>query len=274
MPRMQLNEKYYTLSQAMKVLGMTEGMLYNHVKAGHLQRIIPPNRKQGIYLKDEVDKLAIELQAFFAVKQTPEVLSSTFRLATPNDLPECGELIHSIYHVSSNLARRGEWLEKNPETGFVLRDEQDRLVGCAFVLPLLPTKIEEILATEVTPPIWADDIQRFEVGRPTHLYIRTVGVSPGISRIAKRAYGLRLIAGLMEFVLDLGRRGVEIKEISARSETTDGIHLLKNLNFPEVPSTTTNRNFRLNIEHADHPLVTEYKQLLKEAQDQMQGEQK
>jgi hypothetical protein len=252
----------------------TEGMLYNHVKAGHLQRIIPPNRKQGIYLKEEVDKLAIELQAFFAVKQTPEVLSSTFRLATPNDLPECGELIQSIFHVSSNLARRAEWLEKNPATGFVLRDEQDRLVGCAFVLPLLPAKIEEILATQVTPPIWPDDIQHFEVGQHIHLYIRTVGVLPGISRIAKRAYGLRLIAGLMEFIHDLGRRGIEVKEISARSETTDGIHLLKNLNFPEVPSVTTNRNFRLNVEHADHPLVIEYKRLLKEAQDKIQGEQK
>ena len=42
---------YYTAKEARDILGMTHSALLNQVAAGNLQRIIPPGRRQGVYLK-------------------------------------------------------------------------------------------------------------------------------------------------------------------------------------------------------------------------------
>src|SRR5579875_3446848 len=66
MPRRQAFKEYYTAGEVRKKLGITDGQLYNYVRYGHLQRIMPPGRKQGVYRRDEVDKFALELKAFLS----------------------------------------------------------------------------------------------------------------------------------------------------------------------------------------------------------------
>jgi hypothetical protein len=271
MPRKQPPEGFITAGEATKMLQVTDAMLTRYVQQGRLKRYGPEERKHKFYKLSEVQAIIDADNAFFKVEEET-VPPSTFRLATSQDLSECGELIEAVFHVKSNLARRAEWLAKNPETGFILRDSQDHLVGCAFVLPLLPEKIEEILNTEITPPIRADDIQVYNPGTPAHLYIRTVCVQPDLSRLPRRAYGLRLLASLQKFILSLAKRGIEVKTISTRSETSDGIHLLQELHFPEVPSTTSNKNFVLDVEHSDLPVVLEYRRLLALGRAENKGE--
>lgn len=61
---------FYTAARTKEILGITDGMLYNYVNNGTLERIIPPGKKQGVYRKNEVDQLARELQAFIIHRKT------------------------------------------------------------------------------------------------------------------------------------------------------------------------------------------------------------
>jgi hypothetical protein len=47
-------------------------------------------------------------------------------------------------------------------------------------------------------------------------------------------YGARLVRGLFAFVLELPRRGVEIKSITAITYKADGIRLLRKMGIPPV----------------------------------------
>ncbi len=56
MPQRKPYKEYYTASEVKRKLGVTDGMLYNYVRYGHLERITPPGRKQGVYLYQGLKK--------------------------------------------------------------------------------------------------------------------------------------------------------------------------------------------------------------------------
>jgi len=57
----------YSLREARGKLGnIHPSSFYQLVKNGRLRRIVPPGKKNGYYLREEVDKLAQERSAFFA----------------------------------------------------------------------------------------------------------------------------------------------------------------------------------------------------------------
>src|SRR6185312_4760498 len=112
MPRQKPNPLYYTASQAKKVLNFTDTMLYNHVKKGNLQRIIPPGNKQGVYLKNEVDQLASELETFFVTRRHNP---SVFDAARKEDMKGIVELTRVLFGLRENLQttieKRKAWIE-------------------------------------------------------------------------------------------------------------------------------------------------------------------
>ena len=93
----------------------------------------------------------------------------------------------------------------------------------------------------------------------THLYLRTVGIEPAVSRLEKRVWGSRIVANLIKIIIELGKRGIDIRTITARSETPDGIRLLKHMGFTEIPSITNHRNFVIDVATSGIPAIKEYK---------------
>ena len=141
------------------------------------------------------------------------------------------------------------------------------MVGCVFVLPLLREKIESILADPLpgsTRSLIADDIQPYVKGEPAYLYVVSMGVKPSVTAIAKRARGQILIRGLMRFFVDLGHRGIPIKLLSARTDSTDGIRLLRHIGFTEIESNTQSRNFIIEVDRSGLRPMMEYKRALAE----------
>jgi hypothetical protein len=59
-------KSFYTASEAMQVLGMTQGQFQNLVVHGRIKRVIPPGRTRGMYIKKEVDELAEARKSFEA----------------------------------------------------------------------------------------------------------------------------------------------------------------------------------------------------------------
>jgi hypothetical protein len=253
MPRATF-EGHYTPAQVMEKLGINRKTLDNYVERGKLHRVTPPGRVHGYFEKAEVDDLAREIEAWLAVSAAPP---SHFMKGTPADMQECAQLVKNVFGVAPNPERRAGWIEKNPDVCYVVR-VNEKIVGVAFLLPLTRGKIEEIWNAEHSPPIYGDDIQCFKSGQPIHLYALSMCVHPG-SLTNKRQWGARLIKGLMETIVDFGRRGIEIEDIWARSEYPDGIMLMQHMGMTEVPSTNQQRNFVIQVKESGIPLLMAYK---------------
>lgn len=266
MPRKTPGEQYYTASQAKKILGFTDTMLYNQVRKGTLQRIIPPGSKQGLYLRNEVNQLAHELEIFFV---THKKSSSEFAKAKKEDMKAIIELTKLLFGlrgtVQDSVERRSRWIEKNPDILYVLKVD-GQIIGYAIFLALKPEKIKRILdEEEFSQDLKAEDIETFEPGKPAHVYFMGIGVNTNMSKSERRIYGARLISGLQSALIDLGKRGIEIEAFYARSDTPDGIRLMRHMGLTEIPSKTDKRNFVLKVEESGIPFIIDYKQALQQA---------
>ena len=263
-------EGYYTASMTRKKLGnISDGMLRSYIQKGLIERTVPPGRKQGFYKREDVDRLA---RAIDDLGDKSEKTGTQFQVATKEDIPECVDLLISVFGGGNTAARRQSWVEKNPEVGYLVRSK-GKVVGCAFVLPLTMQKINDIFEDQGSASIagiTADDIQELHPDKPAYLYIVSVGVKPG-SDLAKRTRGQTLIRGLIKVLFSLGKRGIPIDLIAGRSETKDGINLMRHMGFTEVESTTSNRNFIVEVKRSGIPEIVRYKKLLsewREANDQ------
>jgi hypothetical protein len=265
MSRIKVGSQYYTAKEVREKLGITQGELNTFIRNGTLKPETPPGKKQGVYRRADVDQLVHERQAFMAM---PQKTSSTFSRATKEDIKATVEITRILFGLRESPevteAKRLTWFDKNQELFYVLKSEE-QVVGYALMLPLKIEKIEKILrGEEYSQEVNAEEIEDFEQGKPAHIYLMAIGVIPGVSHYEKRSYGARLIAGMMKAVIDLGRRGIVIDTFSARSDTPDGIRLLKQ-GFTEIPTTTYARNFIIEVKESGMPFIQEYKQALKES---------
>ncbi|HEU5383263.1 MAG TPA: hypothetical protein VFV38_48300 [Ktedonobacteraceae bacterium] len=265
MPRMKVSSRYYTAAEVKETLGITQGQLNTYIRNGTLKPVTPPGKKQGVYLRTEVDQLAREMQVFVALRQKT---SSTFCMASKDDLKSIIEITRVLFSLressEATLARRLSWMDRNPEIFYILKTE-DQIVGYVAILPLKLEKIEKILrGEEYAQELRAEEIEVFTPGEPLHIYLMAAGVIPGVSHYEKRSYGARLISGMLNVIIDLGRRGIVIDTLAARSDTPDGIRLLKH-GFTEIPTSTYARNFIIKVKESGIPFIQEYKQALEES---------
>lgn len=255
---------YYTATQTKKRLGnISDGMLRSYVDKGKIEKWTPPERVQGFYKREDVDKLARTLDEFFDEPGQP---GPQFQRATKEDMPELVNLLIEVFGGRNTLEKRLQWYEKNPETAFVVKNK-NKIVGCVYVLPLTLEKIEAILSDPTpgsTRSIMAEDIQVYTPDKPAYLYVVSMGVKLNTSNTAKRARGQTLIRGLIRFLVDLGKRGIHIKLIAARTDSSDGINILRHAGFTEIESNTKSRNFIIEVDRSGIPLIMPYKRAFRE----------
>lgn len=265
MARKQPPTGYYTATVAKKKLGnISDGMLRSYVTKGKIRRVVPPERTQGFYSREDVDRMARLLDDFFVDDKPSQIPGVQFMRATKEDMPECVELLIAVFGGGNTVERRQSWIEKNPDIAFIVRSKS-KIVGCAFVLPLTPEKIEAIFADQGSASIasiTADDIQPLEPGQPAYLYLASIAVKPSLSDLAKRSRGQTLLRGMVNYLVDLGSRGISIALLAARSESRDGINLCRHLGFTEIETTTPNRNFIVEVERSGIPVIVKYKAAL------------
>src|SRR6266567_2592483 len=256
-------KKYYTAKEAGDILGMTYSALRNQVDAGNIRSVTPPGKRQAVYVKEDVDSLARELKIFMATKKRNPTIFS--RATTREEILESAKLSDAIFGGHIDIDRQMAWLSRNPDICYVAKNE-GKVVGYAIILPLSFEKIEKLLREEeYTVNIEADEIGEFTSGETTHLYLGAIGVIPGVTLAEKRAYGSRLVSGLMKVIIELGRKGVIIKTIVARSTKPDGIRLLRDIGFTEILSTTDKKNFMIEVEKSGIKEIMQYKQALRES---------
>jgi hypothetical protein len=70
---------------------------------------------------------------------------------------------------------------------------------------------------------------------------------------------------LEDVLIEMGRKGIVIETVTARSTKPDGIRLLRDLGFTQMPSTTEKKDFILDVKKSGAREVMQYKQALIES---------
>jgi hypothetical protein len=254
-------EKFYTLEQAKRILGVSTDVLYNYVKNGALERIIPPGKKQGVYKPSQVERLARELQTYIIHRKNRHTQFEKVR--TIEEMKECLEINQVLFGVGRDLLEESmKTIEKNPEIHYMLKDE-GQIIGHTALWPVKPNKLDNILAQVRPVKVPIEDLEKFESGKEISLYIVTIAITPGFNKEDKRFYGSRLVSGLIETIIHLGERGIPINTIAARTNTPDGIRLTKGIGFTEItPLTPERRTFVIDVEKSGIPFVQQYRKAL------------
>lgn len=258
-------KEYYTAAQVKNMLGITDGMLYNYVDNGALERIVPPGKKQGVYRRDEVDQLARELHAFIITRDNKKKSTQFMRVTTEQEMIECQEISQELFGVGRDTVKERMLLvAKNPETYHFVKDEKlQQIVGYVAMMPLKTGKLENVLSQDVPVRINVEDIETFEEAKSIDLYLHAIGVKPGFNATDKHMYGARLVSGLMELIIELGNKGISIGTVAARSNTPDGIRLMRHAGFTEIaPLSPGRRTFIIDVKNSGIPFVVQYKKVL------------
>lgn len=269
MPLKAVYKDYYTASQAKQVLSITDGMLYNFIRNGEIEPVKLPGRKQSVYKREQIDKLARILMPFTVRKVVKE---TKFMRATKEDLATIMEISNTLFGAGRSvtpLERRVGWLTRNPDTYHVLK-QGEQIVGYVTLLPFKPgsEKIKGLLGGTTAVAITPDDIVEFQPGVHTDIYIMSIGVLPTEDPTEKHTYGASLLRGTTNLLIELGRKGVIIETIAARSDTPDGIRLMRHIGFTEIePLLPGKRAFIIRVEESGIPLIMQYKQALRERKE-------
>jgi hypothetical protein len=276
MPRYQPPKDYYTSTQVKQILNISGAMIANYVEKGKIKHIIPPGRKQGFYLKKDVDRLANEISAFFSLEE--EADNTSFTVVSAEDVPNCillnKELFHEIEDDDNTLLSEKwtKWIQKNPEVVYVLKRDQD-VIGIFAMLPFQPNseKLKEVLSADTSillgdVDITAEDLQEYNAGIRVQLYFAEIGIKPSLDKTLRRKYGARLISKSIDVVVNLGSKGVVIENIVAVGASKSGVRLLQHFGFSEmVFHRSDTRMFELDMMKSGAPVAVNYRKALKES---------
>jgi hypothetical protein len=77
----------------------------------------------------------------------------------------------------------------------------------------------------------------------------------------------------MNVIIEAGRKGVVIETITAIGYSPEGRRLLQSMGFSEIPPPAPGkRAFRIRIAESGAPLILQYKEALKENQENGKGQ--
>jgi len=273
MPRVQPPEGYITATEAKHILNVSDSMVRIHAQKGRIGYIVPPGRKQGFYLKRDVEKLAHDLDVFLNIDA--EVEASQFTRASVEDLPEIMEISRQLFGSGDRedrvtpLEDRIALMTKTPDVFHVLKREE-QVIGFTYMLPFRQgtEKIAQLLRADLAGEvsITPDDIVELTMGQSTQIYLVAIGMRPNIHISKRRVYAARLISNFMHLIVDLGRKGVVIESMTAVGFSKEGRRLLREFGFSEVPPLIPGKRvFTIKIAESGAPLILEYKRALAES---------
>lgn len=259
---MKLAEKYYTGREVQRKLGITEPALRNLVNQRKIKKIIPPGRTYGVYLKTEIDRFAEKWEAFLMAEEPPKTI---FRIARSEDMNAEQDLDHrSVGTIGMPAEVKRAWLAVNGESDYHVYHD-NKLVAFLFLVPIRHEIIDAFMQGTIH---WRDidpqkDIETYEPGKPLDVFVQGIGSEPDVDETTRMHYMLVLLRGTAEELKKLGRRGVIIKKLYARSQSPTGIAMAIHTGMQEykpMPRTGKLVRFELDIETSHAYLAQAYKE--------------
>ncbi len=85
---------FYSATEVMKKLGIASSTLYHYVETGKIKRVVPPDKRDGYYLKTEIDKMVRAKELFMLQYATD---SSLFEKAQEEDIAGITDLCIELF---------------------------------------------------------------------------------------------------------------------------------------------------------------------------------
>jgi hypothetical protein len=264
--RRKMIKNYYTAKEAQQRLGVDENSFYYMIRTGKIKKVVPPGKKQGVYPKSQIDKLAREMLAFMTYDEDQGI--QFMKVSTQDDIQEEYELASLMFgNAVHDIPTRKAWLEKNPDIDFILRDH-GRLVGFINLLPAKHETITRFMEGEIRGwEISSDDVLPFTSGSRLECIIMGMATTPDVDITRRTYYGRRIIIGIMELFQELAQKDVIITKFYATSATPTGISVMRNAGFSEIKHIGKRIAFELDTMTSDAWIAREYRQMIRQADD-------
>ncbi|MBA2396741.1 MAG: helix-turn-helix domain-containing protein [Ktedonobacteraceae bacterium] len=262
----------YSSEETRKLLGISSSTLSNLVEKGLIEKIVAPGYTHGRYTRESVDQYYKEKKMFDEkyLSQDEEERSTTkvVKITTLEEMKECQDISQELFGVGEGTEKeRMKIVERNPDTYYLLKKD-NRGIGYVSIMPLKKGNLDNVLSQTLPVKIEESQIESFKKGKQLDIYLTAIGVRPEFSAEEKHEYGSMLVRKLIKLILELGKKGVVVGKIAARSNTPDGIRLMKHAGFTEIPpATPERRTFVINIKESGIPFILQYKKYLEESKN-------
>jgi hypothetical protein len=151
-------EDLYTSGQAREILGISTSTFKTYVDSGRIRKITPSGKKQGFYVKEDVEKVLKERAPFVHVNKSSKRGKATKVAGTiktdvdwmkPSDLPAILKLDYVVYKedIVGDIGLYVSWYRKNPKITLLSfeRGNRENVLAYISLVPLPEPVILTIL---------------------------------------------------------------------------------------------------------------------------------
>jgi hypothetical protein len=251
-------EHYCTAREAQRLLGMHVGTFYYLVETGKIKKLVLPGKQWGVYSKHQIQKLAKEQRVCPGGKEEQGIV---FQKATIDDLYEEYELATLMLSGGAGYGfpSYAEWLGKNPDTNFIVRD-QGRLVAFIHAIPVEHNTIQYWMRGEIGGwEIRAQDVLFYAPGSTLECIIMSMATISDVDEQRRRLYGACLLRGFFHFLCGLAEQDITITRFYAMSATSKGNAMLRKAKFVERGHVGKRVAFELDPLTSDTRMAQEYR---------------
>ena len=278
-------EDLYTSAEAREILGGVSSSTFKTlVDQGRIRKVTPLGRKQGAYVKEDVDKLAAEWQVSASkrvvsrkrksLRDLPDQQRSEGEIDWMNDrdLPYILAYDYEMYGVDAtvDIPKMHSWWQKNPRMGRMVFDRRDRrnIWGSISILPMREETILKVLRGELSEhQITADDILTYEPGGQYCGYVSAASIKP-----EHRLYLRALIEDLLHYWCDQYPE-IQLVKLYATAWSEGGWDIVKHLYFSPRRDLAPDA-FELDLmERNPSRFLKQYQQCVQLKDQQLQKEQ-
>lgn len=298
-------DSFYSASEAIEKLNLPRSTFYYLVQRGEIPKAVMPLRKQAVYPKDEIDRLA-SARSHWRGLRIPHSNSNDFVITLrfgKDDLEQLAELAKCQYDNDNGvwtgvLAVERDKGGNDPKTDTDIAVDFFRartiiacksasrgtVLGGIALSPLkLPTLRQLLRFERNETEVARERDHELEVQRPSlddliDVFVWDMLVRPGQSSAYVGALLLRASLRYAELLLECG---IAIGTLSTIATTDAGDHLAQRLGFellptpeskaPSRPSKRLPRSYVLDVLQGSRatPLVREYRQVYRNARRRM-----
>lgn len=253
----KLSDVYYTASQARRKLGLTEDAFQGWIKAKKINKVLLPNRKQGVFSRHEIDMIVAGIDTAYLMAKTP----LRFEKATLETQEGEFKLAELVFGERTRQFddKRIDLLKRNPNMSYYVYDANFMVAS----MNIVPMQHEAILKFKEGERGWlmGEYVEQYKPGKPLELIIIDCMTTPSVPLNRRRMYAQRLFFGVMEVFAEMAKQGIEIKSIHACGGTPDGREILERAKFAYLGEPRPNRHiYELDIASSDLPLLNPYKE--------------
>jgi hypothetical protein len=252
---------FYRALEVRKILDVDQSALMRLVERGVIRRVVPPTASEGVYPKEDVNRLARKNALFYLQNESRAKFEPTvFARATGEDIEGIYEVVASLWGAdkAAPMELRRSWYRVNDRIDYVVKF-RELVLGYINIGPYRPDVLEDLMSGRKRGwDIRAIDLLPFVPGQS---YDTFIGIAVRQDIPGSEYYAKRLIYGFFGALCDMAREGIIIRRMFATSDQEFGIKISQDLGFvrqPAQPGDLFGR-FMLDMETADSLVVRKYR---------------